>query len=181
MSRKTPQIIEVNSRQMEELLDRAASNTLRAEDAQLLRQILDSYRQLFQIVGDKNTSISRLRKLLFGASSEKTDKVVAEERGAEDPQAAGSDADRADSEAQNRPAPGKESPPGHGRYGADDYPGAKQVDIAHPWLCVGDDCPRCHAGTLYEKTPSVFVRFSPDLRSACSHRWRMTSIGYIRP
>jgi hypothetical protein len=176
MSRKTPQIIEVNSQQMEELLERAASNSLREEDTQLLRQIFDSYRQLFQLVGDKNTTISRLRKLLFGASTEKTDKIVAEEWGAEDPQTTGSDdADRADSEARERPATGKESPPGHGRYGADDYPGAKQVDIAHPWLCVGDDCPHCYAGTLYEKTPSVFVRFvgQPPLQAIVYRRQRL--------
>jgi len=54
---------------------------------------------------------------------------VADENSVEAPQATGSDAaDRSDSEARDRPAPGNESPPGHGRYGADDYPGAKQVD-----------------------------------------------------
>jgi hypothetical protein len=49
--------------------------------------------------------------------------------------------------------------PGHGRYGADDYRGAKQVEVRHAALCAGDDCPDCQAGTLYEKTPHVFVRF----------------------
>ena len=70
MAGKTPEIIEVNSQQMQELLDRAASNTLRAEDAELMRQIFDSYVHLFDIVGDKNTTIAKLRKLLFGAGSE---------------------------------------------------------------------------------------------------------------
>jgi len=64
----SPEIIEVNSQQMEELLDRAASNTLREEDTELIRQIFDSYVQLFQIVGDKNTTIARLRQVLFGDS-----------------------------------------------------------------------------------------------------------------
>ena len=66
MAQNSLNIIEVNSQQMHELLDRAASNTLRAEDTELLRQIFDSYVQVFQIVGDKNTTIARLRKLLFG-------------------------------------------------------------------------------------------------------------------
>ena len=48
---------------------------------------------------------------------------------------------------------------GHGRYGADDYPGADQVDVTHPTLSAGDDCPECHQGTLYEKRPRVLVRF----------------------
>ena len=95
MTRKAPEIIEVNWQQMEDLLDRAASNTLREEDTELMRQIFDSYVQFFQIVGDKNTTIARLRKLLFGASSEKTEKVVGDEDDAEEPNAAGSDdADR---------------------------------------------------------------------------------------
>jgi len=171
MSRKTPQIIEVNSQQLEELLARAASNTLCEEDTELLRQIFDSYEQLFQIVGDKNTTISRLRKLLFGDSSEKTDKIVAEEDGAEAPQTL--DSDNAD--AKDRSASGKKPSPGHGRYGADDYPGAKHVDIAHPWLCVGDDCPNCRAGTVYEKPPSVFVRFvgQPPLQATVYRRQRL--------
>ena len=68
MPNPSPEIIEVNSQQMEELLDRAASNTLREEDTELIRQIFDSYVQLFQIVGDKNTTIARLRQVLFGDS-----------------------------------------------------------------------------------------------------------------
>jgi len=40
MTRKSPEIIDVNAQQFEELLERAASNTLRDEDTQLLRQLL---------------------------------------------------------------------------------------------------------------------------------------------
>ncbi len=160
MVQKAPDIIEVNSQQMQELLERAASNTLREQDTELIRQIFDSYAQVFQIVGDKNTTIARLRKLLFGASTEKADQVLDDDAPAEEPN---TDSDPAGSRALGEPndgsAPDDEPRPGHGRYGADDYPGAQQVDIMHGTLCVGDDCPDCQAGTLYEKTPSVFVRF----------------------
>ena len=135
MARKAPEIIEVNSQQMEELLDRAASNTLREEDTELMRQIFDSYVQFFEIVGDKNTTIARLRKLLFGASSEKTEKVVGDENDAEEPNASGSDdADREHADPNDSAATDEEPSPGHGRYGADDYPGANQVDVPHPTL-----------------------------------------------
>ena len=50
-------------------------------------------------------------------------------------------------------------PPGHGRYGADDYQGAEQVQVPHSTLAPGDACPECQRGTLYEKTPRVLVRF----------------------
>ena len=160
MTQKTPEIIEVNSQQMEELLDRAASNTLREEDTELMRQIFDSYVQFFQIVGDKNTTIARLRKLLFGASSEKTDQVVGDEDDAKEPNTAGSDdADGDSTDANDRAATDEEPAPGHGRYGADDYPGANQVEVAHRTLGAGDACPDCQGGTLYEQAPSVLVRF----------------------
>ncbi|MEQ9492552.1 MAG: hypothetical protein RJP96_02990, partial [Algiphilus sp.] len=51
-------------------------------------------------------------------------------------------------------------PPGHGRLGADDYPGAEQVDIKHPTRSPGDACPDCAQGKLYEKRPGVLVRFT---------------------
>ena len=158
MTRKSPEIIEVNSQQMEELLDRAASNTLTEEDIELMRQIFDSYAQFFQIVGDQNTTIARLRKLLFGSSSEKTDKVLGDTKEPNEP--AGDDAspDHAADPNDNASSDDKTTS-GHGRYGADDYPGADQVDVTHPTLSAGDDCPECHQGTLYEKRPRVLVRF----------------------
>lgn len=166
MKRKAPDIIEVNSQQLNELLDRAASNTLCDEDTELMRQIFDSYIQVFQIVGDKNSTIARLRKMLFGASTEKADKVL--EKGLDK---AGDTGDAAGPDASNMALAGGRDPsepdsavdetprPGHGRYGADNYPGAEQVNVMHDALSVGDDCPDCLAGTLYEKAPSVFVRF----------------------
>lgn len=38
MTRKAPEIIEVNSQQFEEILERASSNTLRDEDTELMRE-----------------------------------------------------------------------------------------------------------------------------------------------
>jgi transposase len=160
MARKTPEIIEVNSQQIQELLDRATSNTLRAEDTELMRQIFDSYAHLFEIVGDKNTTLARLRKLLFGASSEKTNQVVGDTKESPEPNTSGDDnASDEHADANDSTAADEAPRPGHGRYGADDYPGADQVDVPHPTLCAGDDCPECQGGTLYEKEPGVFVRF----------------------
>ena len=76
MTRKAPEIIEVTPERMEELLERAASGTLRDEDMELMRQIFASYAGFFQIVGDKNTTIARLRKLLFGATTENSQNVL---------------------------------------------------------------------------------------------------------
>jgi len=176
MARKMPEIVEVNSQQMQELLARAASNALRPEDTELLRQIFDSYAHLFEIVGDKNTTLAKLRKLLFGASSEKTDKVVGDTKESPEPNTSGEDnASDKHAVANGSPATEKEPRPGHGRYGADAYSGAKQVDVPHPTLHAGDDCPECQGGTLYEKEPSVFVRFvgQAPLQAVVYHMQRL--------
>ena len=171
MTRKAPEIIEVTSQQLEAILERAASNTLRDEDTELLRHIFASYAGFFQIVGDKNTTIARLRKLMFGATSEKSKNVFGPAEDASNPSPgdatnsppgdASDDAPANSDSNQNEdsPEPSCEPPPGHGRHGADDYPGAEQVEVKHPHHAAGDVCPDCGQGTLYEKSPSVLVRF----------------------
>ncbi len=164
MTRKAPEIIDVNAQQFEELLERAASNTLRDEDTQLLRQLFESYAGLFQIVGDKNTTIARLRKMMFGATSEKSENVLGDAEGALNPSSGeGCDGDATDEATADSGTSQDEDPPkpasGHGRLGADAYPGADQVEVQHPQHAAGDVCPDCGQGTLYEKSPGVLVRF----------------------
>jgi hypothetical protein len=160
MTRKMPEIIEVTSEQLDALFDRAASNTLREEDTELLRCIFASYAAFFELVGDKNTTLARLRKILFGASSEKADKVLGDETEPQGLNAPGNDdvdgtATKPGEDGTTNDKPSR----GHGRYGADDYPGANQVEVKHPTLSPGDGCPNCGKGTLYENKPRVFVRF----------------------
>ena len=76
MSRKAPKIIDVDSQRIEELLQRAESNTLCDDDMKLMRQIFASYRGLFEIVGEKNTTLARLRKWKFGAAMETSKNVL---------------------------------------------------------------------------------------------------------
>jgi len=164
MTRKAPEIIDVNAQQFEELLERAASNTLRDEDTQLLRQLFESYAGLFQIVGDKNTTIARLRKMMFGATSEKSENVLGDAEDVLNPSSGdGSDGDATDEATADSGSRQDEDPPkpasGHGRLGADAYPGADQVEVQHPQHAAGDVCPDCRQGTLYEKSPGVLVRF----------------------
>ena len=168
MTKPLPQIIEADSQRLDELLHRADSNTLRAEDTQLLRQILESYLGFFQIVGDKNTTIARLRKLLFGATSEKAKHVL----GAAEPDVADTDTTNdAPSSSSEVVLPGASSDSarigeedsaepasGHGRRAAEDYSGAEVRQIPHPTLTAGDACPDCGRGTLYDKSPGVLVR-----------------------
>jgi hypothetical protein len=157
MTRNAPEIIEVTSERFEELLQRADSNTLREEDMELMRHVFASYAGFFQIVGDKKTTIARLRKLMFGATSEKSKNVLGDGDDIPNP-SGGDDADDASSEFESSEDDGSSAPPpGHGRYAAEDYPGADQVHVSHPELSPGDACPDCGQGKLYEKSPGVLV------------------------
>ena len=164
MTRKAPDIIDVTEQRFEELLQRAESNTLRDDDMELMRQIFASYRGFFQMVGDKNTTIARLRKLMFGATTEKSKDVLGDVEEVPSVPAADVSTDTstdASGKARNSQADdASESPPGHGRLGANDYPGGDRVDVSHPELSPGDACPDCVQGTLYEKSPGVLVRFT---------------------
>jgi hypothetical protein len=73
--RNAPELVEVDSARLEEVL-RRAEQSLDKEDAALVRAVFRSYAYVADLVEDKNTSIRRLRQLFFGARTEKTDAVV---------------------------------------------------------------------------------------------------------
>jgi len=155
-------IIELDMDKLEDILRRVEAQELRADDYQTIQSVMRSYAHLFQMLGDKNTSLSRLRKLLFGIKTEKTAAVLGE-TDAEFPADAKTNVNLpAESPgeifaASDSPA----SPPGHGRNGAEAYSGAEQIKVRHPSLQPGDPCPKCDRGTVYETNrPGVLVRFT---------------------
>jgi hypothetical protein len=158
MKSPAPEIIELDLTQFEELKQRAAE-VLEEEDYLKICSVLESYRRMLQLIENKSTTIARLRKLLFGASTEKTAGVVGRTSDAPTP-------DRQDSASS---APGTSAPPagqeqrakkpGHGRNAADRYARAARVKIRHASLRPGDPCPECGRGTAYEMAkPGVLVR-----------------------
>lgn len=164
------EMVEVDTQQFEQVLDRVEAGKPEAEDHVVIRQVYESYVELFSMIGDKKTSIARLRKMLFGAATEKAKNILGD-----DPPEAAADGDASATEG-GAPAPDHDSSPvenadvtdgadndtptaGHGRHSVDDYPGAIHQDILHPTLAPGDCCPECERGTLYAKKPSVLIRF----------------------
>jgi transposase len=174
--RSAPQIIDVNDAQLEEVLHRV-EQSLDDKDVTLIRAVFQSYLYVTDLVEDKNTSIRRLRQLLFGARTEKTDAVVGQRtdrpeatvpRG--DATGTESAAGEAASEASEAAATGP-ARPGHGRNGADTYRAAERIDVPHASLKAGDPCPACEKGTVYDKAPGVLVRITgqPPLAATIYH------------
>lgn len=156
MKRAKPKVIELDTKKLQKALDRAES-ALGEEDYETFKALVDSYAYLTELVGDKSTTIRRLRKLLFGSSTEKTDTVLGDNAEAS---TSSSDDKESESSDQSDPKEGSRPPPkGHGRNGADAYTGGEQIDIPHESLQPGDACPECGDGTVYEQArPGVLIR-----------------------
>jgi transposase len=157
MVQTKPTIIELDMGKLEDAL-RRAEGKLDEPDYAMLKALADSYAYLFELVGDKNTTIARLRKLLFGAKTERTAAVTGRQsdnaHAAESPAAAASKSATAPADS---PTPGPAQ--GHGRNGADAYTGATKIEVPHASLAPGDSCPDCGKGTVYEThRPGVLVR-----------------------
>ena len=121
------------------ILDRAQNGALSAEEHDKLQAALDTLAFLTTEIGTKGASILRLRRMLFGASTEKTDKIFPDP-----PAGAGQASGSADNDqAGNTDAADTERPrrPGHGRNSADSFTGAVKVCVVHGTLHHGDRCP----------------------------------------
>ncbi|MFL5336100.1 MAG: transposase, partial [Geminicoccaceae bacterium] len=149
----------MDSARLEEVL-RRAEQSLDAKDAALVRAVFESYAYVADLVEDKNTSIRRLRRLFFGARTEKTEAVVGQKPEAAVPRDAVVDAGFAAGEGNPDESDAAAASKGHGRNGAEAYRGAARIDVPHPSLTAGDACPACSQGTVYEKAPGVLVRIT---------------------
>ena len=160
--RKKQKIVKLDTAELEGILRRAEAE-LDKEDYELLKALVESYVYVTHLVEDKGTTIARLRKLLFGSSSEKTSDVLettgddteattGQEAAAEDGAASTPDSDQEHASE----TPKRE---GHGRNGADAYDRAEKIRVPHESLKSGDRCPDCQKGKVYEMaTPGVLVR-----------------------
>ena len=177
MIQAQPTIIELDMGELEDVL-RRAEERLDEKDYGLIKAVIESYAYLTELVGDKDTTIRRLRQMLFGAKTEKTSAVVSglkdAERGSASPETAAmpesSTAPDAEAHAKTEvevPAEAQSAPDsqasdeknGHGHNGADAFTGAEKIEVRHELLQPGDPCPKCEQGTLYDTgRPGVLVR-----------------------
>jgi transposase len=167
MTQTKPTIIELDMDKVEEILRRVEAKELHADDYEAIRALAQSYVHLTELLKNKNTSLSRLRKMLFGATTEKTAAVLGSSQPTDIPSPSGDDAHPKSPSATNaEPNPegnaeNDSATPGngHGRNGANAYTGAEKIEVPLASLQAGDPCPKCGDGTVYETNrPGVLVR-----------------------
>jgi transposase len=125
------------------ILERARG-VLSDEDHAMLTSAVDTLAILSHELEAKGASIQRLRRLLFGPSTEKTSRVLGLET------AGVVVADKV-----------QEKRPGHGRNGVAAYTGAERVKVAHESLTHGAGCLACARGKVYkQRSPATLLRVS---------------------
>ena len=136
-----PEMTSLNAAQLEALLA-SLQPLLPGAVYDQVAGLLGTLQWVMELIQKKNTTIARLQRLIFGASTEKTANIFPQPPVADPP-------------AQARPK-------GHGRNGADRYVGAQRVAVTHPSLRAGAACPDCQndKGKLGPRPPSRIVRIT---------------------
>jgi transposase len=161
MKTSQSEAIELNVEQLQALLDQI-EKTMGESVVRPLRQLLAWHLSLLDVIEHKNLSISRLRRMLFGASTERSRaKEAADAKQASDSELnAAQDACAANTENTPSGAAASSSSStatankqrrrsrNHGRTPASDYWGCEQVMVTHASLSPGEVCAHCQEGTL---------------------------------
>ena len=141
--------MEVEQKRIAAILERTRA-VLSDEEHATLSSIVDTVALVQAELQGKDASLERLRRMIFGATTESTRNVLG------GPSAAPPGASSTDQPPAPRP-----KPPGHGRNAATAYTGAEQVTVTHPDLHGGEACPGCESGKLYPQSePAKLVRIT---------------------
>ena len=141
---------EVSLSKLEAIIKRSETEPLDEQERQTLLEVCQTLQHLTEQLEKKGISIARLKKLLFGAPTEKLDNLTDKDSGDDPKDNSNPDPDQPD---------GKKKTKGHGRNGAAAYTGAEVVKVSHETLKPGDACSDCIKGTVYEcKIPGRIIR-----------------------
>jgi hypothetical protein len=176
---KAKPVERVEMDEIRRILEHARFSPLSAEEHRKLTAAIETLGFLTSELEDSHTTIRHLRKMLFGSTSEKTRDVLDEDPSGESPEEpvasqepeAGPpeeggngeetpQEETADSGDGSPAEAAKAKRPGHGRNGADEYVGARQIDVPHESLKPGDPCPvpNCTGRVYRLADPAVLVR-----------------------
>ena len=163
----------------EALIARVHLSNLAQADARVVEQIIRLYCWVAFALQEATRRVKRLRNVFFGsgrkpktppesAASVPSSNGLGEDATGGDGvsvaeaspgfEAAGGAADPTASESEALPPPRGGHRLGTGRLGADAYAGAERVECHHEALAVGQRCPVCGQGTLYELPPGSAMR-----------------------
>jgi len=171
--------VTLSAEEGEALITRVHLSNLAQADARVVEQVIRLYFWVAFALQEAKLSVKRLRNLFFGsgrtpktppesaASAASSDGLGEDAAGGEVVPVAeaspGFEAGRGEagptaSESEASPKSRGGHRLGTGRLGADAYEGAKRVECHHEALAVGQRCPVCSQGNLFELPPGSEMR-----------------------
>lgn len=138
--------VTIDADELDAFYSRLDNHQLLEDDYPTISTMTKGYIAVLEALESKETSLSRLKRMLFGASTEKTETVL----GDDDEEAK---ATKADDAAEKKP---RKKPKGHGRRNAKEYEGASRIPLAHETLEHGCGCPTCGKGKVYKEAEPRF-------------------------
>jgi transposase len=157
-------------------IERAKTTALTDEECNKLRKAFKTLAYLTDLVGEKNTTIAKLRKILFGAGTEKIRNIL-DDQGADNASASTAESGKTEETA-------KPKAKGHGRKGAEDFTGAERVQVEHESIKTGQRCPKCEKGKIHRvQEPATIVRITGQTPLKATvyelERWRCNLCGEV--
>jgi transposase len=163
--------------EIEAIVEQSGARPLTEAEQATLKAAVETLARITAELETKETTLARLRRILFGAPTESTANVLGEAEKGDTPPAdtpTRPSAEGGDEKAAGQatsdttfPEPGVAAPkkkrPGHGRNGAADYPRAPHIAVPHATLRHGDPCPVAGCtGRVYGQRgePAVLVRIT---------------------
>lgn len=186
--KKPPPSITLSTAEVEAIIARVHLSNLALADARVVEQVFRLYVWVAFAIQKATFNMKQLRSLLFGRGHESNKTPESEaspsprERlgqgdGGGEPtpvkeaelgtEAAGDEADSGASESTPKAKGGHRK--GTGRLGAAAYVGAKRTECRHEELAVGQTCPVCGQGTLYELPPGSEIRIDGHALLSAMH------------
>jgi transposase len=162
---KGEELPKTNPAEIEKLIEQIRGTNLEPSVKDKIERLLRTILILVELLQRKNTSIKKLRELIFGKRTERHQKRKIEEEEKRDESGKADEGNRRAVDEQ-RPKAGQsagqgQKKKGHGHRAASDYPGAKVVKCRHESLKIGDPCPGLCGGRLYDtKEPTSLLQFT---------------------
>lgn len=148
MSKKNdPEKIELSEEQVHQMEKNLRSSNLSSSDQELILKLIVWARWVDSALKLKGLSLKRLRRIIFGGKTEKPEADKTKEP--KDPPS---------KDTSNTGSSGTGSGKG-GRAPASDFTGVKREVHQHESLSVGQRCPDCGKGSLYNYRPSIVMTF----------------------
>lgn len=126
--------------------------------ASAIEEVIRTYVWLIWTLQETKLSLKRLRQLVFGQPAKASQETDAPSEATVDERCESPSSSLEKTPTVPTPRRRGGHLPGQGRLGADAYVGAKRIACRHDELAVGERCPVCGRGTLYDFPAGVEIR-----------------------